>query len=467
MEKLKSLYLENKAFFITISVLTILVILSVLFNSFFSFNSVSEVKHLGSSTSASLLNQSFLITFERPMKNEAVESLISFDPKVDFKAQWSGRSLILRVNQSLKPATEYKLTLDKKIKDLYDGTLQNNYEYKFKTESIYLYYLEESSLGSKVIKRDILTGSEEELYSSESILDFYVKDRYLVIIYGQANHRKAKLLDLHTKIQKEIFDQEKHLVDIKFHPVSNEIWALQQEIFIQGEVVVPIGNKEINRYIIDQDKVRTVLFNSEIQSVESFFISPGGDELLIQESFSNRYSIINIEDPQIWSPLGKYAAGKGFDLLGENLLFVVLNWANLQDPSWVVIRNNKGESILSDKDIEALDPFFVENQVAFSSAYDKLTNDRSIFDIKLSDQDGIEISTIHADGYSLEYGRSSLDGGYIILNGYSLDSLQDPFTFIERLNSIPAPAKFTLFIYDVSKGSLTNTGIETTSAKFY
>lgn len=469
MKELKEIAKKNRLF-ITITLL--LILLSIVFsilNTVLAHNTIVSINQVGRRDSVETKGQNFIIQFRRPMGSQNVDELIKFTPEVKYSSQWNGRTLLLRVENDLSPNLEYTLTVNKSITDRYGDTLREDYLYKFKTKSTYFYYLKEN----QIIKRDITSESEEIIYSDpdQSILDFYINGSYLVLIKGEPNHKKAQLINLTTLEKKYIFDQEKHIVQIIFRPGEEQIWALVQDLFKSGNVTVPIGNMQIYNYRIEGSDTRKVNLNSELISIDHFLFSPDGSELLVHESFTDRFSIVNIEDPNIWSPLGKYITSAGYNSSGDSLLFVNVNWANFQDPSWVELRNSSGEIVLSDKTVSSIDPFFIDKYVGFSTSRDKLTNERSIYGVTLVDYSNFENENstrlnIIFDGYSLEYGNPSPDGRYVLFLGYRVEELQDLFAFEDRANSIPAPPSATIFIYDIESGDILNSGITTSSVKF-
>lgn len=362
MEKLQSLYRENKLYWWVLVVLILLIELVVFITYFYSYNRIQDVAIVGDEKQASFEEQSIIFTFTRPMGNSDVSKLVTVSPEADYRTQWSGKSLVIKFQEPLKPDVEYSVTLDREVTDIYGDRLIEDYTYEFKTASQYLYYVKLDSKGSGEIVRSKIPKFEEKvIYSTNQLLDFRIKGDYLFVIHGNANSAKGRIVDLRTGEEKEIFNPEDHIYDAKFNNVGNEIWALQQVIYKEGDYDIPLGDKILRKYSVPNETLEEIEMSSDTYSIKQFNISPDGNDLLVQEEFSDVFALINPDDTSELSPIGKYAATGGYGSNGSKLLFVNVDFSNLQTPTWITLRTKEESIILSEIGGNSIDPFFLKS----------------------------------------------------------------------------------------------------------
>jgi hypothetical protein len=454
MNSIKTIIQQNKVYWIVLTIVLILSLFVILLGGLFSHNSVVKISHIGSKENADVVRQNFLIEFKRPMKNTDVDQYIQFEPNVSFRSQWNGRTLVIKPTENLTSLSDYTLKIDNQIKDVFGDNLEEDYEYTFKTKSQHLYY----SMGDTIIKYDLINDTEKVVYKSDvPILTINAFEDILALRIGESSHAKALFLNIEEGTDQMIFDSSKHVSLLKVSPDGKYIWGLSQEIYVQGDLKLPLGNRTLTSFDIRSGETEVYDISDKIESLDSFSFSPDSKSILVEESYSNAFSLIDISSKDFVS-VGKYIATRGFNEKGDKVLFVDVNWANLQDPSWIVLKDNDAETELNEEGLSAIDPLFItDTKIAFSSEYRLLENLRAMYDVVIFEE-GKERERVHIDGYSLEYAQLSEDGEYLFLRGYTEEQLLQPFDFYEREDSIPAPVYYSLFVYHIESSEIVHIG---------
>lgn len=402
------------------------------------------------------------IKFNRPMDKESVINALSIESADQFRAEWVDSELYLYFTKPLPAGTEQKVRFEGEVLDKYKRSLQDGLEFSFTTGDVKLYFVEKGNCGGfacdKLISSNQRLEKVDELYSGVLLKQFDIREELVAIVEKVNDRESVMLIDTASGDKERVYDFDKEVMTVKFHPFLNKLYFVVRDIKRDGELVLPDGSWRVDIFDFDRKIYQKFSLRNTILDVTDFQLSSDGNLALIQDGGSQNYFLFDLNDENNTIPLGQYISSSGFLPSGESIGFVKVDSLDFNAHPAIVLYSNSDSfessdtALLTSREIYAVDPYLDDTlgRMAFSKRVAVTDSGRALFSVTVSDISGensVEIPALQAKE-SLELPEISQDGRFLVMIAYDEAALLDYFNFT-NVKGLPRPEIGKLIVYDL------------------
>ena len=278
----------------------------------------------------SSVGQGLTVVFDRPIEGTDFESVIEFEPEVNYTVSHRQGQLSITFDQNLLSNTEYVLTVKPEIEDDLGKRMEREYSYEFTTEEPSFTYLERNygrgeGAVDRVVQRAPLSGKRQVLFGEDRIKSFARNGRYLaVVVLRPDNTDELRVVDLASTEERTVDISPNAKVDnLRFSPTDNQF------VFVLRVVGAPTDDpnsetfddsSRLYLYDIDGEQLQPVDTASDKGNVKSALYSRDGQALLY-ETTDGQYYLTGATRATETTPLGIYHDSGGFDRTNTKIAF--------------------------------------------------------------------------------------------------------------------------------------------------
>lgn len=419
-----------KATIFVIGVLTILIAVFVYLNSLRGPH-VRNIELEGQQMRAEYVDQRLRIQFSRPIQRENVSELIKIEPDAEYSISFIRNDLQLIFSENLNSNQEYKLTVSKDLKDIYNESLIDDYTFTFKTKEQKFAFIkkadpEETNSKDKVIESSIDLKSQITLFESDQIKYFVRYSNLLAVVEINPDRTQNLVLLENGDIKKDFKFQNKNIISIDL-VAPNHLLYILQSVEARDNFLIPQNRAEIFIYDIQKEEGR--VFNPKNTGVDAIYakFSPDGSSAIYKTSDSFFYlSEISEESDPI--AIGRFQTTGGFNPKLNKIIFTefdpLQNYSSF--PFISIFSSDREISNVTDGTIYILDPTFFKktDDIIYAERHKELEGTAGIFKI-VSIIDDEKIDILEDKQYSLEIPKVSFDDRYLLIEKYSQFDLLD------------------------------------------
>jgi len=426
----------------------------------FVFNSlitprIKEVFFTGNKNSVGVADTRILVTFTEQMeKKKNINDFVKISPEVEFTTQWQQNSLLITFPRSLSYESSYTVTISKELPSIYNSFPKKDLTFQFTTEEARFIYTTESTINEYNLK-----SKSTKQIDLPFIFDAYTElnNTYAFLINKAPLSTEIGLLrDGKTAIHSI---QGKSLYQIDSSPLIERFVVLAQEpIEVNFEGDYP----ERTVYLVDPNSFDiTRAYPEEFSlDIEQFMVDSSGRLLLMRDTFDGIYYIQDLLFPQsLPVALGSFLTSSDINsTTGESLLLDELTGRQQGSITIALIDADGTKKILTTVDKASIDAKFISgtDQIVFSERSNSHTD---FYSGKIMTNSGEIIDTIQSEGLSIELGKPSPNGEYIIFEVF--DEMEKNDITSERVvNFLQRPEFGKLFLYSTRTKEFIDLGIQ-------
>lgn len=455
LNKVKDLSRFQKALGLVVVLMSLVVVLLVLLNLNVTFH-VRELKLEGSLENAEIVGQRIELKFNRPLAQQSDWSeIVSVTPEVPFRTALQNSSLFIFFDNNLSSGTEYTISVDQSISDVYSESLREDYQTSFTTRSLEFYSLS----SNKILKWDLETGEAQEIYSSEQeILDYDIADNYVATVEVVTDDISTlKLQNLNDATAKSLSDSDtESAYAVQFVPKRNQLFFLKEKIkYVEGYAVSDGGR---GLFVYDLSSGATVQLEPDlgIEDIDEFEVAPDGRALLVRDSLNASYYLLDTNNLDSNIPLGRYIGTGGISPDNSQVLFSKLDpLGDEVNPYLVKVDSEKKETMVSSPGEYSIDPdyFNLTDSIAFSQVYKPVDGTRGLYEVILQSPDLENFTYFKVEGESLELPKVSPDDKFLVVENYTVEQLLD-YSNLRVFGFQAKPKNAKLLVYNILEEEL-------------
>lgn len=453
----------NKILAIVFSLLSVITILLIFLNAT-SKPHIRNIEVEGGNAQAEFYDSKIKIYFNTPIlrteNNKPIDfkNYISFEPSTEFNSTWSGNTLFLIPKATLLEDTDYKITINPGIKDIYGNSIDSTFSQNFKTKPLTITYLQKNYPKSKdkIIKRNLKSSNEEVLFEEENIKEYSLNKDYLIVSNTLSDKtNNVQILDLQTKFKKDLGFKNTNISRIDISKNINVFIYIYQDVKPADPIPQPLSTNNIKIYDLTTSKVTDFNPNNTASDVMDANFSPDGRSILYRTSDSS-YFLATVDSTDNPIAVGRYIGTGGFNKDGTKVLFV--NYDPLQTyssfPFIVIFTSDRKTIQITDGQTYTVDPIFsnTTDDIILGLRYKDLLGAQGLFKVSEVSPGLYENTFVFKDvytetNYSLELPKPSWDDRYILAEKYDQAALldyQNQRNFINQRK----PNKANLIIFD-------------------
>ncbi|MEP7104056.1 MAG: Ig-like domain-containing protein [Candidatus Dojkabacteria bacterium] len=460
----------KKIISIVLIVLTLTLLLLIILNA----SSEPHIRFIdveGGKENAEFLQQRIKIYFSRPVEKTADNKSIDFrgyikiDPQIDFNLSWNGNTLNIIPKNTLDEDTEYKLDVLPGFKDVYGNTIEDKFEYTFKTKALNFAYLEKNypAAKDKVISRDAKNTNSKVLAEDNNIKQYSINKDYITLITINSDLTNTiKIINLKDNSTKDLSFNKASVSKIDLSNTLNAFIYIYQQVEPKGQFLQPLSGNLIKIYDLSTGAITDFNPQNTASDVMDASFSPDGKSILYRSSDSYYFlaPLDNSSDP---ISIGKYTGTGGFNFDGTKIIFTSYDpLATYSSFPFVVIFTSDRKTInITDPANYIVDPKFFnkDDNILFGEKDQDLLGSQGIFKIvngikgEASVGDYTFKDSMSDSVRSLELPMASWDDNYIITERYGKEALldyQNQRSFINQAK----PYKADLVIFDLKNNTI-------------
>lgn len=466
----------NKITILTSILVTLLIFVFVYLNlsskpTISTIQFTSKNKDESYSSTKSVSDAQIRIYYNRPMSKTALEDKVSIFPNdTDFSATWFGNGFVINFKEALSYSTEYTLTIGEGLDDLYNDKPTDEYNFKFKTKSAQIAYIERSpdSDVESVVTYDIETQEKKVIYSNTEIKLFQNVGDVFAIVTADGNKDNLILFDSNSlRVIKDFNFQSINITDLEADKYNSKFAIISQEIEDKDQYFVPVTNSKISIINIESHDIEDFIPLENAQGILDIEFNKDYSGLIFKLPDS-LYYVSEFENPQNTSTIGRYLYFGNFSRDGSNA--VLLEYDPLASTNlyqYIIKLNSEREKTnLTSGEHGVIDPqFFNKNDdVYFSNFYSELTGTKGLYKIsKISE--GNLTDVFFKEHFSLEHPLSSADDSYLVMESFNELQLLD-YRNLRNFGFQTKPYYGEILIYDLVNSVLINSSLKGVNPTF-
>jgi hypothetical protein len=423
--------LFNRAIKITLSVALGVTLMLIVLNALVQFSVRGIDVVVNSAQQVEIQNQRIRIKFNRPLPKQDFAQFIEITPKLDVTYANLAEELVIVPQQALASNTKYQIKIKPGLLNVYNETLKTEFVHEFTTRSLNLYYLQKHADGTDKIGRySLATNQSQDIYQADDILTYEVRHNELITIEQQTFERRlAKLTRLENNFTQEITPANLSVYAVQFSPVLNEAYFLAKDLDAKDEFGQSIGGRFAHVFDLEKRSWKQLEISADIGDIDELVIADDGKTLLVKDTASGVYYLVDLTDTTNTVPLGKFIGNGGFNYQGREIMFNAINILDEDtNPYVVVVNSEKQERALSSKLLFTIDAYFanLSNAYVWAERYQEIENTRGLFNIQVFNAKGELQKVINRPGFSLELPQFSPDDRYLSIEAFTLDQVVNP-----------------------------------------
>lgn len=432
--------------------LLILIVIFVYLGSSVS-NHVRIITVTGGQENAEIVGTKIVVRFSRPVVKDNINDYLQMTPDTPFTSNFLQNDLQIIFKTNLNSGTDYKLVINKDIKDIYGQPMQNDKEFTFKTRVQTITYLKKSSDGDQVVRSNQDFTNQKTLFQSKTIKDFSITKTYLgVIVVNEDKTQNLIIKNLINNIETnfDLKDQTVLSIDIN----ANEALFVLQRVEKQQDYIIPQGNPSVNIYNIDTKEVKLFTPNETAMNVLVAEFSPDGGSILCR-TYDSYYYIANKNGTETPIVIGRFQTTGGFNSNLNKIIFTEFDplQAFTSFPFITVFNSNRELNSITNGETFVIDPKFhnKNDEIVYSEKYKDLGSGVAYFRVVSQDEKGVVLKLLEDENFSLELPQLSFDDKILIAERYTEEDLTDFDNQRDFLN-FRKPIFGDLVTYDIENG---------------
>jgi|GEM_PF-6269196 len=388
-----------------------------------------------------LYNQSFAVYFNRPiLAGQNLDKLVQIEPVQKLYFSIIGDELLIQTSQILEANTDYTLTINKELLDIFNKPLTSDYKANFATRPLDLYYVKTNTGSTELVRQQFDSGDEEIIYKDSNIVRYQVGQNMLAAINQISfDVQTLNLIDLNTKKAQLPLPNNYSVYDFQFVPNQPFAYFTARIAEESAQYGVIYSTRKLYLLNLKTLKFELVAMPSAIEDIEELVISPDGQALLYKDTAESIFYLMDVTDSVNPVSIGKYVSTSGFNFSSQKLLFTAADFMNgTGSPFTVSVDADRKSQILQSDALGNIDPVWANSSdlIILSKQYADLVNTKGLYKLELIDKSQI-INSFIKQGESLELAQISPDDRYIVVENYTITQLQD----LDNLRPIGYQAK--------------------------
>lgn len=389
---------------------------------------VRRVQITGSESRVDLYNQSFLVDFNHPIQpGQNLNELISIEPSQQLYFSLQGSELKVQTSRALDSASNYKLTVNSKLKDVFDHTLESDFVYEFRSRDLDLYYVQ-PGLEDKLVRRGMGDQKEEVLFAAPEIVRHYVNGEYLIVITSESfEEQTLHLVNLQTGEIKRPLPSSFSTYEAQFVPEQSLVYLTARVLENNPEVGEIYTSRQLYLMNLNTLTFEKIDLPETIQDLEDILLSPDGQALMFKDTLESIYYLMDVTDTLNPVSLGHFVATGGFNYDSQELIFTAADFVTATGfPFTVKIDSEREQTIITPDGTSVIDPHWSnrESNLLVSRQYEELDNSRGYYELLVLNGGGGEIlNVLRKDKMSLEMPQYSPDDKFISIEAYTTEQL--------------------------------------------
>lgn len=399
-----------------------------------------------------LYNQSFLVDFNHPIQpGQNLNELISIEPSQQLYFSLQGSELKVQTSRALDSASNYKLTVNAELKDVFDHALGSDFIFEFRSRDLDLYYIQ-PGLEDKLVRRGMGDQTEQVLFAAPEIVRHYVNGDYVAVITSESfEEQTLHLINLATNTTTQPLASTFSVYEAQFVPEQQLMYLTARILENNPEVGEIYTSRQL--YLMDLNTLSTqkIELPATIQDLEDILLSPDGQALMFKDTLESIYYLMDVTDTLNPVSLGHFVATGGFNYDSQELIFTAADFVTATGfPFTVKIDSEREQTIITPDGISVIDPHWSnrESNLLVSRQYKELDNSRGYYELLVLNGGGGEIlNVLRKDNISLEMPQYSSDDKFISVEAYTTEQLTN-LIGLRIMGYQAKPAEGEIYLFD-------------------
>lgn len=413
----------NIAIGVIISLLVLIAVLSII-----GMNippQMREVRVNGGQEYAEIANQSVQILFSQPMKQSPIN--VTVIPEIEHTVLWQNNTLFIYFPQLLQNNTEYTLTIESEIVNIYGKSLEGNKTFTFKTKEARVTFWQ---YPNKIVSSDIEGKDVKILYEGSGIVNYIRYDSTLAVLRTPKDGR-TDIVFVDAKTGKSTIKTVNFAVySLYYSKAVRKLLLLAQDVGLNGTIPqFPQNIRRMYFFDLDSSALEPIIQSGVEQEIESFTVSDDGRMILFRDIVDGLYYLVDVRNPNAPPILiGNYIVANTFDNNGKNILLTKEDDQSVQGYLFAEQYSVTGQKKrVSPQQKHAIEGTFIHQTpyLAYSEKSNAASSVLDLFRIVIIDSNsGKELFVLTENGASYETPKSSRNGQYLIVEKFTENVLE-------------------------------------------